>query len=206
VPSALPAGPWRGDAEPLVVDAEAVPVSPGPTLSRVRPGLSRTSPNGTGQVPWFRPYLSGGHITAAAPQPPGAWPPVPVSSAPLRPTPVSSVSSRDYVPAPATRPMPPVDPIPMPGPIPMPATPFGSTPLPRRVPGEQLPATARLSAPASSSFPPVPAPRSSVEDDAGGVTVGLDPERIRSRLSAYAEGVSAAARRGDSSAPVQRDH
>jgi hypothetical protein len=195
LPSAQPAGTWRGDPEPGVpIVVDAVPVSPGPTLSRARPGLGRTSPNGNGQVPWFRPYLSGGEINAAAPQPPGAWPPRPVTPAPAPPR--VSTPGPNYVPAPATRPMPPVEA------IPMPATPFGSTPLPRRVPGEQLPATARLE---SSSLPPVPAPRSAVEDNANGDTVGLDPDRIRSRLSAFAEGVSAATRR-DGAAPVQSDH
>src|SRR6185312_9155768 len=83
LPSALPAGTWRGDPEPVVpVVVDAVPVSAGPTLSRARPGLNRTSPNGTGQAPWFRPYLSGGDMNAAAPQPPGAWPPRPVAPAP----------------------------------------------------------------------------------------------------------------------------
>jgi signal transduction histidine kinase len=199
LPSALPAGTWRGDPEPVVpVVVDAVPVSAGPTLSRARPGLNRTSPNGTGQAPWFRPYLSGGDMNAAAPQPPGAWPPRPVAPAPA-PARVSSTSVPGYVPAPATRPMPPVDA------IPMPAAPVLPNPLPRRVPGEQLPATAHLSSPESPSLPPVPAPRPAAEDDANGVTVGLDPDRIRSRLSAFAEGVSAATRR-DGAAPVQRDH
>lgn len=93
----------------------------------------------------------------------------------------------------------------MPGPIPMPATAFASNPLPRRTPGERLPDTARLSSPAPSSPPLVPAPRPAAEDNANGVTVGLDPERIRSRLTAFAEGVSAATRRGDGASPVQRD-
>src|SRR5205814_4781745 len=83
LPSALPAGSWRGGPEPIVVDGVATPVSPGPvssgwgtwgpTQSRVRPGLNRPYPVANGQVPWFRPYLSGGEINGArpaAPQPP----------------------------------------------------------------------------------------------------------------------------------------
>jgi hypothetical protein len=51
-------------------------------------------------------------------------------------------------------------------------------------------------------MPPVPAPRRAADDGPGAVTVGLDPEKIRARLSAFAEGVSAASRHGDGAAQV----
>jgi hypothetical protein len=181
LPSALPAGSWRGEPDPVVVDSVAAPVSPGPTLARVRPGLHRNgNGNGTsrstgnGQVPWFRPYLSGGGINAAAAQPPGAWPPrlvkpLHAASVPAAPVPAS--------PVPAAAPLPPPD----------------SSGLPRRRPGEQLPSTE-----------PIPTPRAPVDGPAADM-VGLDPERIRARLSAFAEGVSAATRRGDGAVAVPKD-
>ncbi len=189
LPSALPAGSWRGGPDPVViVDSVAAPASPGPTLSRIRPGLhrngngtgsGRSGSTGNGHVPWFRPYLSGGEINAAAPKPPqhpGAWPPRPVTPPPAGGVPAETVPS-GLVPAPAAVPLPPRD----------------SSGLPRRRPGERLPSTERI-----------PTPRPPVDDSAA-VTVGLDPERIRARLSAFAEGVSAAARRGGSAVAVPKD-
>jgi hypothetical protein len=102
--------------------------------------------------------------------------------------------------------------IPMPGPIALPgrasAPAPGSIPLPRRRPGEQLPLSVRRSSSEPTNtgswsvMPPVPAPRRAADDGPGAVTVGLDPEKIRARLSAFAEGVSAASRHGDGAAQV----
>lgn len=59
--------------------------------------------------------------------------------------------------------------------------------LPRRSPGAQL---------APGVTEPQPQPTRST---------AVDPETVRSRLSAFAEGVSAAARRTNSTTPGQKD-
>jgi signal transduction histidine kinase len=197
LPSALPAGSRSGAApdEPVMVGSVVgAPVSGGPgdmsfasaaMRARSRPGAPVASP--AGQAPWFRPYLSGGGSTPFVPPSapvspvPGAWPTRPTES--------------------AGDPAPPAG-VPMPA-VPAPRKPYeslspssnqngtvyGEPSLPRRRPGHQL-------------TPPTPRP--SVADEPT-VTVPVDPETVRARLSAFSEGVAAALRRSNEATPAQKD-
>jgi hypothetical protein len=152
---------------------------------------------------WFRPYLSGGgtsHPPAAeqgweATQP-HAWPPRPVSPSPAAVNgggvygsgPLTSLPDPLTAPFAAIRQ--PVVPV-------VPAVSVGSfglddSGLPRRRPGAQLSPQQITEQPAVTA-PPGPA--------AGPV----DPELVRARLSAFAEGVSAALRRSNGTIPAQKD-
>ncbi|GAA2329337.1 sensor histidine kinase [Dactylosporangium salmoneum] len=216
--SALPAGRTPASAAPVpAVQAPAprpvqVPSTVGAPIGRPQsraPEQRRPEPEPAVATPWFRPYLSstgsehntststigvgnwnqptmvqpGGHtpprgIAQVAPQPP--QPPAYPTPTPTPPQPATAQPTWGP-PGPGTWP-------PRPG---GPST-FGGGPvpneehLPRRRPGAQLlPETTEQRA----------EPR--------GATV--DPEQIRSRLSAFAEGVSAAARRSNSTTPGQKD-
>ncbi|MGI5245991.1 nitrate- and nitrite sensing domain-containing protein [Dactylosporangium sp. CA-139066] len=162
-----------------------------------------------GAAPWFRPYLSStgaGPSGAAGNVTGGGWtpPPAPQAAYPGGNTPPRGVAR--VAPAPAPAPLPAERPAPpsysaqttwgSPGTWPpRPGGPSsaggGSMPeqehLPRRRPGAQL-------------LPETTEPRAEQPRAAA-----VDPEQIRSRLSAFAEGVSAAARRSNSTAPGQKD-
>ncbi|MFG2043395.1 nitrate- and nitrite sensing domain-containing protein [Dactylosporangium sp. NPDC048998] len=168
-----------------------------------------------GATPWFRPYLSstgdsagsglasGGSAGGSGSPASGGWTPphAPQTVQPGGHNPPRGVAQvAPVAPAPADRPAPPQ----------YSAQPTWGTPgtwpprlgglssagggpmseqehLPRRRPGAQL-------------VPETAEPRA---ESRGGAPV--DPELIRSRLSAFAEGVSAAARRTNSTAPGQED-
>ncbi|GAA4259555.1 hypothetical protein GCM10022255_084640 [Dactylosporangium darangshiense] len=162
-----------------------------------------------GAAPWFRPYLSNTGVSptgAAGSIASGGWtpPPAPQVAYAGGNTPPRGVARVAPAPAPASlpaeRPAPPSYGAqttwgspgtwpPRPG---GPSSAGGGSMseqehLPRRRPGAQL-------APETTE-PRAEAPRGAP----------VDPEQIRSRLSAFAEGVSAAARRSNSTAPGQKD-
>jgi signal transduction histidine kinase len=187
LPGALPAGSHRADpqpapgvpATPVRVVTTVTPITPLTRAGGSAPWATRGTTDGAAaaQRPpaaWFRPYLSGGSMTPPAPAT-GTWQPQPIA-------------------------------------IPMPRYPAETVVngLPRRRPGERLPMTtgpAPSTAPAAG--PVAGTPGSAVDRWAAGsgtrstadepteVTTPLDPEKIRARLSAFAEGVSAATRSKD---------
>ena len=142
---------------------------------------------------WFRPYLSGGttsHPPAVGQEwednQPHAWTPRPVRADP------APTGGGVYGSGPLNGR---VDPLTAPyssiiGPGP---APFGldERGLPRRRPGAQL--RAQTAEHSTAATPPAPA--------AGPV----DPDVVRARLSAFAEGVSAALRRSNGTIPAQKD-
>jgi hypothetical protein len=198
--SALP--PGRGaPAEPL-----QVPSTVGEPLGRPRqhvPQQRRPEPQPVAQggaAPWFRPYLSGGAPAPAEPAAPihAPAPPRGVAQVVTATTTATTTATATATAAPAERPAArPQTAQPTWGaPGTWPPRPGGPSSagggsmseqehLPRRRPGAQL-------------LPETTEPRS----DAARARV-VDPEVVRSRLSAFAEGVSAAARRSNSTAPGQ---
>jgi signal transduction histidine kinase len=234
LPSALAAGGRPGAAEPMVVPSvvgapmgapEMAQAGVGATsLGRLRPGFHQpaaqpvaqpagASANQAGAATWFRPYLSGGGTrqqqgAATGGGLPGAWTPQPVVNAPA-----ASPSGAAMSAPPPTTTSPPAGSLPSPAgngtlyggngsahdertaaypTLSAPASPdLGDGGLPRRRPGEQL-------APQVQAAPPPPAQQ-------GAPTAAVDPEVIRARLSAFAEGVSAALRRSNTATPAQKE-
>jgi hypothetical protein len=198
VPSTV--GAPIGRPEPLI------PQQRRPEPERQPQPVAAASAAAGGATPWFRPYLSSDTTSA------GATPPAPQRVHPGGHTPPRGVAQVADTPAPAA---PPVRPPqysaqttwgspgtwpPRPG---SPSSAGGGSMserdsmseqdqhLPRRRPGAQL-------------APEITEPRAESRS-----ATAVDPDQIRSRLSAFAEGVSAAARRSTSStnstAPGQRD-
>ncbi|WP_432981704.1 nitrate- and nitrite sensing domain-containing protein [Dactylosporangium sp. CA-233914] len=150
-----------------------------------------------GMAPWFRPYLSsstagGGWTPPPAPvQPGGHTPPRGVAQVIVNQPPVATApparppqySAQTTWGSPGTWP-------PRPG---SPSSAGGGSMseqeqhLPRRRPGAQL-------------VPETTEPRAESR-----AAAAVDPEQVRSRLSAFAEGVSAAARRSSSTTPGQKE-
>nr|BFE64602.1 hypothetical protein GCM10020063_091280 [Dactylosporangium thailandense] len=187
VAAAAPHIPQQRRPEPSAPQAPA----PAPAGAGAGPG---------GAAPWFRPYLSSGNSGAGGSATP---PPAPPRVQPGGHTPPRGVAQVAVTPSPATQPVRPPQYTAQttwgsPGTWPpRPGSPSsaggGSMPeqdqdnLPRRRPGAQL---------VPGSVEPPAESRSAA---------AVDPEQIRSRLSAFAEGVSAAARRTNSTAPGIKD-
>jgi hypothetical protein len=135
-------------------------------------------------APWFRPYLSGGG-TSHPPVTEREWEATQPNAWPPRPVPPNPAPTRGGLVDPLTAPFASVS---------RPGAPFGldERGLPRRNPGAQL-STQQTAEHRIVAAPPGPA--------AGPV----DPELVRARLSAFAEGVSAALRRSNGTVPAQKD-
>lgn len=203
VPSTV--GAPIGRSEPVVAraaEAAQIPQQRQPERAAqpaaAGPGLQSVAPAG-GAAPWFRPYLSGNSGAGGSDTPP----PAPPRVQPGGNTPPRGVAQVAATPLPAIPPArPPQNSAQTtwgsPGTWPpRPGSPFSAgggsmseqdqDNLPRRRPGAQL-------------LPETTEPRAESRSAAA-----VDPEQVRSRLSAFAEGVSAAARRTNSTAPGTKD-
>ncbi|MEU5944395.1 nitrate- and nitrite sensing domain-containing protein [Micromonospora sp. NPDC047465] len=154
-----------------------------------RPAPERRTPEPTAAAPWFRPPSTRAVppvSTGARPGESGDPAALPDMAGIHRAPTVALPVLRARPAGPATAPPPPssVPAPPPPGPAPAPTTGVG---LPRRTRGGQLPAALHDA--------PAPPPK----DDL------LDPELVRSRLSALAEGVAAATRRTQQTTPPRRN-
>ncbi|MCW3817650.1 nitrate- and nitrite sensing domain-containing protein [Micromonospora sp. DR5-3] len=170
---------------------------PESALTRVESATRRPDrrPTASGGAPWFRPGpavtlpLADARDLATSPLHPTARHDAPTVAVPViatRPPAAGSARGVAAVPPPGTA-------LPAPAaaqvrPAGGPPTPAAGGPLPRRTRGGQLPATMPATAP-----PPRPA------DDL------LDPEVVRARLSALAEGVASATRRTPNTTPTGRN-